>query len=76
MRRGDVDDATELPRLHPRQCGIDGIEIGRQVDRKDRFPLGMGKRVDRFDVLDTGVVNQNIDRPEDLFGLMYQAGDL
>ena len=64
MRRGDVDDASELARLHLRHHRFDQVECGEQVDREDCVPFVVGKLLDRRDVLDAGVVDDDVDLAE------------
>ena len=62
VRRRDVDDATITALLHGWQHGLAGVEHGRQVHRDDGIPAIFGKRLERGDMLDAGVVDQNVDR--------------
>src|SRR5262245_65071138 len=48
----------------------------RQIDGDDLVPLLDGKFLDRRDVLDAGIVDQNIDAPERLLGGLDHGGDL
>ena len=64
MRGSDVDHSTPLLRLHLRQCQSHRVKRGGEIDRDDGVPLVDGKFVDRCYELDTGVVDQDIDRSE------------
>ena len=81
MRRGDVYDAAAFAFLHGRDDGADRVKRGRQVDRQDRVPLLDRGLLDGRDMLDAGIVDEHVDRPElahhrcdhflDCFGLRY-----
>ncbi len=64
VRRGDAADAAEAPRLHLGHDRLDEVERERHVDRDDRFPLRLGKLLDWCDVLDAGVVDDDVDFAE------------
>src|SRR5690606_1933239 len=66
--RGDVDDATVTACLHAGQGAAHGVEGGREVDGDDRIPLGYRERLHPRHMLDAGVVDQDVDAPETLFG--------
>ena len=76
MRRRGVDDAAPLARLHAGHRGADGVERRRQVDGDDRVPLLDREFLDRRDVLDAGIVDQDVARAELLFGRLDHRGDL
>ena len=63
-RGSDIDHAAPLLHLHRWQRESHGVERCRQVDGDDRVLLVDRKRVDRCDVLVSGIVDQNIDRSE------------
>ncbi len=60
MRRGDVDDTSPAGGAHLRQRGSGGVKGRGQVDRDDRIPLLRRELVDRGNVLNAGVVDQDI----------------
>ena len=62
--RSDVDDAAELVLAHRRQRRARGMERRRKIDGQDRVPLLDRKLLERRDVLDAGVVHQNIEAAE------------
>ena len=64
MRRGDVDDPAPVVRAHARQHEARGVKRGGEVERDHRVPLLDGKFFDGCDVLDTRVVDEDIDATE------------
>ena len=58
--RGDVDHPAPSRCTHQRQGRRGGVEGGRQVDRDDRVPFRGREIGDRRDVLDAGIVDQDI----------------
>jgi hypothetical protein len=62
--------------LHARQRCADGVEVGRQVDGQDLFPLGHRELVHRRHVLDASVVDQDVDGAVPLLGFLHHARDL
>ncbi len=65
MRRGDVDDAPPLALSSSAACAAaDGVEGRGKVDRDDAVPLLDREFVDRRDMLDAGIVDQDVDRAE------------
>ena len=76
MRRRRVDDPAPAARLHARQGGADGVEGGGEIDGDDGVPLVDRELVDGRDMLDAGVVHQNVDRAVGLSGLGHHLGDL
>ena len=85
VRRGDVDDAAPFALLHAGHRGADGVERRREVDRDDRVPFLDREILDIGDMLDAGIVHQDVDRAEALFrrldhaaisaGLLMSAGE-
>ena len=69
MGRGRVDDAAPAARLHARHGGADGVEGGGQIDGDDLVPLLDRELLDRRDVLDAGIVDEDVDGAERLLGL-------
>jgi len=61
VRRRDIHDAAPVALLHRRQRASDRVEGCRQVDRDDGVPAVGGKALDRRDVLDARVVDQDVD---------------
>ena len=76
MRRGGRDDAAPAAPLHAGHRRPDGVEGGRQVDGDDLVPLLGRELLDRRHVLDAGIVDEDVDRPEGCLGLPDHAGDL
>ena len=76
MGRGDVDDPSPIARLHVRQGGADGVKRGREVDRDDRIPLLDRKLLDRRDVLDAGIVHEDVHPAQLARGLRHHRRDL
>ncbi len=62
--RGHVDHPPPAALLHARQRGARGVEGRRQVDREDRVPLLDRQFVHGSDVLDAGVVHEDVDGAE------------
>src|SRR6185503_4765777 len=60
MSRGNVDDAPPTPLLHAGQRRFGGVERGREIDRDDRIPFVGGEFLDRRDVLDAGIVDEDV----------------
>ncbi len=54
---------------------MDGVEGRRQVDGDDRVPLGGREFVDRRDMLDAGIVDEDVDAAK-LRRLRDHGGDL
>ncbi len=61
MRGSHIDDATEVLLAHRRQCQPRGVECGRQIDRQDLIPFLDRKLVERCDVLNAGIVDENVE---------------
>ena len=68
MRRGDVDDPAPRTLLHGRDCQPRGVEGAGEIDRQNRIPFLDRKIFDRRDMLDTGVVDDDVDTAEFVFG--------
>ena len=64
MGRCDVDDATPAFGLHVGHRAACGVKCGGQINGQNGIPLGQRKFLDGADVLNTGVVHQNIDTAE------------
>src|SRR5215204_1525096 len=64
MRRGDVDDAPPPSLAHRRDGEAGGVEGGGEVNGDDLIPLLDRELVDRSDVLDAGVVDEDVEAPE------------
>ena len=69
VRRGDVDDAAPLARLHAGHDGAGRMECRGQIDGDDRVPFGRRERLDRLDVLDAGIVDEHVDLAEGAVGV-------
>lgn len=61
MCRSDVDDAAPVALLHRGQRDARGVERRREVQREHRIPAVDRETLDRSDVLDPGVVHQDVD---------------
>src|SRR5215207_6240158 len=66
MRRGDVDDAPPPGLAHRRHGKAGGVEGGGQVDGDDLVPPLNRELIDWRDVLDAGVVDEDVEPPEGL----------
>ena len=74
--RSDVDDAAPVASLHAGQRQARGVERRAQVDRDDRVPAIGRKVLDFGDVLDAGVVHQDVERAELLLAGTHHRLDL
>jgi hypothetical protein len=68
---GEVDDPAPPLRLHDRHDRADAVEGGGQVDGDDPVPLVDREVLHRGDVLDAGVVDQDVQPTE----LVMRRGD-
>ena len=69
MGRGGRDNAAPAARLHARNGNPDGVEGGREIDGEDLLPLLGRELLDGRDVLDAGVVDEDVNGSERLLGL-------
>ena len=76
MGRRGADDAAPLLRLHARHRGTDRVKGRRQVDGDDRVPLLDWELLDRRNVLDAGVRDQDVDRAEGFLRGLDHGGNL
>jgi hypothetical protein len=76
MDGSDIDDAPPVAALHRRKCGANGMKCSRQINRNDSVPAIGRKLLDRSDILDTCVIDENIDRSEPVFGVADKRGAL
>jgi hypothetical protein len=76
MGRGSREDAAPAAGLHAWNGGPDGVEGGREIDGEDLVPLLGRKLLDGRDVLDAGVVDEDINGSERLLGLSHHGDDL
>ncbi len=76
MRRGDIDDAAMLLRLHLRDGGAHRMKRARQVDGDDLVPFLDREILDLLDMLDAGIVDQHVDGAESLRRRGDQVCDL
>ena len=76
VRRGDIDDSAEAPLLYAGEHGAPGVERGREIDREDRVPLRGRESLDRRYMLDAGIVDEDVDRPELSLRLLDHVLDL
>jgi hypothetical protein len=76
VHRGNVDDAAPAALAHARQHRLHDVEGRGQVDGEDRVPALDREVLDRAGVLDAGVVDHDVDRPERARGRVDQAGGL
>ena len=61
---GDVDDAAEAAVAHRWERKACRMECRRQVDREDRIPFSTGNASIWCDMLDPGVVHEDVDAAE------------
>ena len=59
----------------PGTASARGVEGAGKVDGEDRVPFLDGKFLDRGDVLDAGIVDQDIDAAERILGFGHHAVD-
>ena len=64
MGGSDIDDPPQRLSLHFRHHGPDQVEGGREVDGRDGVPLLFRKIFHRGDMLDAGVVDDDVDLAE------------
>jgi hypothetical protein len=64
MNGCDVDDPTPSPLAHAGQNRFGGMECCRQVQGQDGIPAHIGERLDRGDMLDSRIVDQDINPTE------------
>ena len=76
MRRRRADDAAPFARLHAGNDGADRVEGCGEPDRDDGVPFVDREFLDRRDVLNARIVDQDVDRPGNLRGLADHGGDL
>src|SRR5262245_21548494 len=74
--RGDIDDAAPFSLFHARYCNADRMEGRGQVGRNDRVPFFDREVLDIRNELDSGIVDQNVERDEILFSRADNVGDL
>ena len=76
MGRGGADDAAPFLRLHARNRGAHRVERRREIDGDDGVPLVGRKVLDRRDMLDAGVVDEDVHRSHLGFGVGDHRLDL
>jgi hypothetical protein len=64
MGRGDVDDPAPALLLHRRNRQADGVKGAGEIDRQDRIPLLDRELLDRGNMLDAGIVDEDVDAAE------------
>jgi hypothetical protein len=64
VRRSNINNATPLLGFHDRDRHAHGVKGARKIDRQDLVPLLSRECLDRGDVLDASVVNQNVNVAE------------
>ena len=75
MRGRRIDDAAPFARLHARHGGADGMKRRRQIDRDDLVPFLDREFLDRRDVLNAGIVDEDVERAESLLGRVDHVGN-
>ena len=75
MGRTQVDDPAPVAFLHAGQGRFDRVPVRHHVDGDNRLEPVVRKILDRRDMLDTGIVDQNIDASEGFFGVAHHRGD-
>ena len=73
MGRCDIDDATPTPLLHARQGRVDGVKGAVERDGNDAGEIRCIELIDGRDLLNAGIVDEDIDMAElgdDLFRQM------
>ena len=76
VRRGDIDDAPPAVLFHVGDREPAGVKGARQIDRQDRIPFVDRKFLDRRDVLNAGIVDEDIDAAEFFARLLDHRLDL
>ena len=76
MGRCGGNDAAPLARFHARYCGANGVERRRQIGGDDLIPLLDREFLDRRDVLNAGIVHQDVERAERLLAGLDHGSDL
>ena len=76
MRGGDIDDASPAVLFHVGHRQPAGVKCAREVDGDNRIPLVDREFLDRIDVLNAGIVDQDVDRSELGTGLIDHVFDL
>jgi hypothetical protein len=84
MGRCNIDNASPFALFHLRDSRPDAVECRGQVDGENGIPLGRRKCLDGFDMLNPGIVDQDIhlaehparflDHGDDLIGLRHVGG--
>ncbi len=72
MDAGNVDDSSPSPRAHVRQHHARGVKCGAQIDVDDGVPAVGRKGLHRADVLNAGVVYQNVHTAQSVLGGVNQ----
>ena len=67
MSRGDVDDPAPVSLEHPRQNLAGAVEHRREVEGDHVVPSVRGKLDDRRDMLNAGVIHQDVHASENSF---------
>ena len=71
----DIDNSPKLVLAHRRQRRPHRMKRRRQVDRQDRVPFLDRKMLERSDMLDAGIVDQDIEPPVTGDGSRDHLGD-
>ena len=64
MRRGDVDDAAPFVGDHRGQREPRGVEGGGQIDGENRVPFRRREVLQRRNMLDAGIVDEDVEPAE------------
>ena len=73
--RDEIDDAAPITRLHAGQGDFDRMVAGVENDVLNGGPFFVGKLIDGRDVLDAGVVDEDVDGTEFRFGSGDESRD-
>jgi hypothetical protein len=62
--RADIDDAAELPLLHPLEHRLGHVEAAAEIDVDHLVPHLAGHPLHRRVAGDSGIVDEDVDRPQ------------
>eukprot|EP01139_Manchomonas_bermudensis_P014571 Amastigsp_a508640_261.p2 type:complete len:134 gc:universal Amastigsp_a508640_261:467-66(-) len=76
MYRRDVEDAAPVTAAHAGQSSLSRIKGARQIDGEDLLPLRSRESLHWRGELNTGVIDQNVEAPKGLLGVVNKSLDL